>query len=265
MRVAYTQVDAFADAPFTGNPAGVLLLDEWLDDALMRRIAGETHLPATAFIGPAIDGDGDYGLRWFTPILELMMCGHATLAAGHVLLAADAGREDIRFATARAGMMTVTREAAGYTLDLPARDPVPASLPGILAALGPHREPLETLWHDEQYAVIVLEDEDAVRAIRPDFRLLAALGDHLTVVTARGDSTDIVIRAFAPAGGRDEDSVTGSAFAITAPYWCRQLGRAHFSAFQASRRSARVECRMDGARVLLTGGCVTMIEGTMLL
>jgi len=253
------QVDAFADRPFTGNPAAVMPLDAWLPDETLQAIAMENNLAETAFTIPADGGEADYELRWFTPATEVVMCGHATLASGHVLLAG----ERVRFRTRKAGILEVARDGEGYAMSLPAWAPAPRPLPEVVAALG--CTPLETLWHPQRYAVVLLENEAQVRAVEPDFRALAREGDLLTIVTAPGDSSDIVSRAFAPGAGIDEDPVTGSAHAVLTPYWAGRLGRPQFTAYQASRRGGRVACRLEGDRVILGGKCVTVMEGTMRL
>jgi PhzF family phenazine biosynthesis protein len=270
MRLSITQIDAFADKPFEGNPAAVMPLAAWLDDAVLQKIAAENNLSETAFVVPIAGsedegGQGpDFELRWFTPTSEVVMCGHATLASGHFVLAADPTRQRVVFRTRQAGDLTVTRAASGYELALPAWVPAPKPLPDLLAALG-LSEAVETLWHEHRYSVVVVEDEHAVRALDPDFRKLAAFGDWLTIVTAPGDATDIVSRAFAPGAGIDEDPVTGSAHAVIVPYWAQRLGRDSFTAYQASARGGRLDCRLDGDRVILGGRCVTVVEGTFFL
>jgi PhzF family phenazine biosynthesis protein len=251
------QVDAFADRPFAGNPAAVMPLDAWLPDDVLQAIAMENNLAETAFTIPARDGDADYELRWFTPTTEVVMCGHATLASGHVLLTGG----KVRFRTRNAGMLTVAKQGEGYAMSLPAWAPSAKALPRVVAALG--CEPVETLWHAQRYAVVLLASEAAVRAVEPDFRALAKEGDLLTIVTARGTAADVVSRAFAPGAGIDEDPVTGSAHAVLTPYWAERLGRAEFTAYQASKRGGHVGCRLEGDRVILGGKCVTIIEGVM--
>jgi PhzF family phenazine biosynthesis protein len=253
------QVDAFADRPFTGNPAAVMPLDAWLPDEMLQAIAMENNLAETVFTIPADGGDADYELRWFTPANEVVMCGHATLASGHVLLSGDR----VRFRTRNAGILEVARDGDGYAMSLPAWAPDPKPLPEVVAALG--CTPIETLWHSQRYAVVLLANETEVRAVEPDFRALAREGDLLTIVTAPGDATDIVSRAFAPGAGIDEDPVTGSAHAVLTPYWAGKLGRDAFSAFQASKRGGHVACRLEGDRVILGGTCVTVLEGVMRL
>lgn len=259
-RLPFFQVDAFADRPFSGNPAAVMPLETWLDDATLQAIAAENNLSETAFAVALEDSDADYELRWFTPSVEVALCGHATLAAGHVLLGE---REAVRFATRDAGTLMVAREGDGYALSLPAWAPASRPLPEIAAATG--GAPAETLWHESGYAVLVYPDEGAVRALRPDFKTLAALGNMLVIATAPGAETDIVSRAFAPGAGIDEDPVTGSAHAVIAPYWAARLGRDRFTAYQASARGGRLDCRIEGDRVVLGGRCVTLIEGVMTL
>ncbi len=251
------QVDAFADRPFTGNPAAVMPLDAWLPDEILQAIAMENNLSETAFTVPDSSGEADYELRWFTPATEVVMCGHATLASGHVLLAGD----KVRFRTRNAGILEVARDGEGYAMSLPAWAPSPRPLPEVVAALG--CTPVETLWHPQRYALVLLASEAEVRAVEPDFRALAKQGDLLTIVTARGEETDIVSRAFAPGAGIDEDPVTGSAHAVLTPYWAERLGRTEFTAYQASRRGGHVACRLEGDRVILGGKCVTVMEGSM--
>jgi PhzF family phenazine biosynthesis protein len=263
MRIPFTQVDAFADRAFGGNPAAVMPLAAWPDDAVLLAIAQENNLSETAFLVPDASDAAEYELRWFTPAAEIALCGHATLASGHVVLSSDPDRMRVRFRTRQSGVLEVTRDGAAYELALPALAPVPRDLPGIVAALGVAA--VETLWHDGGYAVAVLEGESAVRACTPDMRALEREGRLLVIVTAPGDTTDIVSRAFTPAFAIPEDPVTGSAHAVVAPYWARRLGRDAFSAYQASARGGRLGCRLEGERVVLRGECVTTIEGTFLL
>lgn len=262
MRLRFTQVDAFADRPFAGNPAAVIRLDAWLADEVLQAIAAE-HRLATAFAVPIAGTEADYELRWFTPTAEMAMCGHATLAAGHALLGAG---ERLRFRTRTAGILDVARAGRGYRLTLPALTPQPKPLAEVVAAL--ELDPatvVQTLWHAYHYAVVVLADEAAIRACTPDMRALACFGDWLTIITAPGDATDIVSRAFVPGAGSGEDPVTGSAHAVIMPYWAARLGRTELTALQASARGGRLECRLEGDRVALAGACVTVVEGTLLL
>ncbi|WP_298674201.1 PhzF family phenazine biosynthesis protein [uncultured Sphingomonas sp.] len=264
MRIGFAQIDAFASAAFAGNPAAVMPLSAWLDDATLQAIAAENNLSETAFLIPDASGEADFELRWFTPAAEVALCGHATLASGHFVLSGDDARQRVRFRTRKAGVLEVARDGAGYAMALPAWAPSPKPLPAIVAALG-LGEAVETLWHESRYGLVVVKDAATVRALDPDFRALAREGDLLTIVTAPGDDTDIISRAFAPGAGIDEDPVTGSAHAVMVPYWARRLGRDTFSAWQASARGGRLSCRFTGDRVVLGGDCVTVIEGVFLL
>ena len=263
MQLPFAQIDAFADRPFTGNQAGVMPLDAWLDDAVLQAIAEENNLAETAFIVRDVSGEADWELRWFTPAVEIALCGHATLASGHYLLTRDPALEQVRFRTRKAGILTVTREADGYALTLPAYPPEPAEIPGLLEALGVTHGAV--LHHPRGYDLTVLDSADAVRALAPDFRALAALGDTLNIVTAPGDETDVISRVFAPAAGIDEDPVTGSAHSVLTPYWAARLRRNRFTAFQASKRGGYLDCEASGGDAILRGTCVTVIEGVFTL
>lgn len=260
--IPFAQIDAFADRPFAGNPAAVMPLEEWLDDTVLQAIAAENNLAETAFVIPDASGAADYELRWFTPAVEVALCGHATLASGHYLLT-QRGGERVTFRTRRAGILEVAREEDGYAMALPAYPPAPAEVPGLLGALGVTEG--EVLHHPNGYDLVVLADEAAVRALTPDYRALAAIGDTLNIVTAPGTETDVVSRVFAPAAGIDEDPVTGSAHSVLTPYWAARLARPRFTAHQASARGGHVDCEQAGDRVVLRGRCVTVIEGTFRL
>jgi PhzF family phenazine biosynthesis protein len=258
MKIPFAQIDAFADRPFTGNPAGVMPLDAWLPDDVLQAIAQENNLSETAFLVPDSSGASDYELRWHTPAAEVALCGHATLASGHYLLMRDGG-ERITFRTHKSGLLSVERMANGYALTLPAWFAAPKPLPEIAAALG--AKPGETLWHESGYALLVLENEAAVRALSPDMFALRALGPVVAIATAQGDQTDFVSRVFTPFFDIPEDPVTGSAHAVATPYWAARLGKPELTAFQASARGGHVGCTLSGDRVILTGHCVTVIEG----
>ena len=264
MRLRFVQVDAFADRPFAGNPAAVMPLDRWLDDATLQAIAAENNLAETAFLAPAPDdADADYELRWFTPTVEVVLCGHATLASGHVLLGDDPARQIVRFRTRKAGLLSVARAGEGYALDLPCWPTAPKPLPDLAAAMG--GAPSETQWREGGYSLFVYESEAEICALAPDFRKLAQAGDILFIATAPGIETDVVSRVFAPGAGVDEDPVTGSAHSILTPYWAARLGRGSFSAYQASARGGHVACQLADDRVILGGRCVTVIEGQFII
>jgi PhzF family phenazine biosynthesis protein len=263
MRIPFAQIDAFAAQVFQGNPAAVMPLAAWLDDDVLQAIAVENNLSETAYIVPDDSGAADFELRWFTPGAEIALCGHATLASGHFVLSSDSSIERVRFRTRQAGILEVVREGDGYAVALPAWAPAPKDMAGIVAALGV--TPVETLWHDKGYALVILADEAAVRGIAPDLRALAAAGQLIAIVSAPGAATDVVSRVFTPAYAIDEDPVTGSAHAVMTPYWTKRLGRDSFTAYQASARGGYLTCRLDGDRAILEGKCVTVIEGTFFL
>jgi PhzF family phenazine biosynthesis protein len=250
----FFQVDAFADRPFAGNPAAVMPLERWLDDALMQAIAAENNLSETAFTVPSESGDADYELRWFTPTTEVELCGHATLASGHVLIHG----ERVRFST-RSGVLTVMRNGDLLELDLPAYEVSQRELPGLEDALGVFGETYVGEGGNNS-AILLLPDEAAVRAVRPDFGKLKAF-DRLVMVTAPGEDHDIASRVFASYHGIDEDPVTGSAHAALVPFWAKGLGRNEFTALQASARGGVLNCRLEGDRVVLGGHCHTVIVG----
>jgi PhzF family phenazine biosynthesis protein len=263
MKLRFVQVDAFAGRPFTGNPAAVMPLEEWLPDPVLQSIAEENNLSETAFTIPAEDGEADYELRWFSPTVEIAFCGHATLASGHVLLG---DKERLRFRTRKAGILAVERDGEGYALDVPQTLVKPGEHEPLLRALGSPEAELFLSWQGaEATAILLLGSEADVRALAPDMKALGLI-DLMVIATAPGEGDDdVVSRVFVPAWGVDEDPVTGSAHAALTPFWCDRLGRESFSAFQASRRGGRVQCRRAGDRAVLGGRCVTVIEGVMSL
>ena len=251
----FFQVDAFADRPLTGNPAAVMPLEKWLDASLMQAIATENNLSETAFTVPNESGDADFDLRWFTPTAEVEMCGHATIAAGHILMTS----QSVRFAT-KSGRMIVTRRGDLLELDMRAANLTEVDEPELCEALG---LPNQAAWLADGYndaAIIEVADEAAVRAVQPDFAALRHI-HRMAVVTARGDDQDVVSRVFVPYLGIDEDPVTGSAHAALVPYWTRRLGRNQFTALQASARTGNLHCRQEADRAVLGGHCHTVIVG----
>lgn len=255
------QVDAFTAEPFRGNPAAVVPLETERDDAWMRSVAREMNLSETAFVRPAADG---FSLRWFTPAVEVDLCGHATLATAHVLW--ETGRlgptAEARFQT-RSGLLTARRDGDLIELDFPATPPTPGDPPaGLLEALGISGGEVGRSRFD--YLVRV-ESAAAVRAIRPDFGRLREVEARGVIVTAEADDGihDFVSRFFAPRTGVDEDPVTGSAHCCLAPYWAGRLGRNALSGYQASARGGTVDVRVEGARVKLRGRAVTVMRGVL--
>ena len=252
----FFQVDAFAERPLTGNPAAVMPLERWLDDNVMQAIAAENNLSETAFTVPSEREDADYDLRWFTPTSEVDLCGHATIAAGHILI----HNQPVRFATRAAGILVVSRRGHVLELDLPAPRLTEIDEPELNRALGLPEGPAWLAEGCNDAAIVEVRDEAAVRGVRPDFAALKSI-HRMAVVTARGDNEDVVDRVFLPYLGIDEDPVTGSAHAALAPYWAKRLGRNEFTALQASARSGLLTCRLDGDRVHLGGHCHTVIVG----
>jgi PhzF family phenazine biosynthesis protein len=250
----FFQVDAFAERPLTGNPAAVMPLERWLDDGLMQAIAAENNLSETAFTVPSDREDADYDLRWFTPTTEVDLCGHATIASGHILLTGN----KVRFST-RSGILTVNRNGDLLELNLPAYPVRAGQLPGLQEALGTDGELFLSEGGNDS-AIVLLADEEAVRAVRPDFSALRTFG-RLVIVTAPGREQAVASRVFAAYHGIDEDPVTGSAHASLVPFWADRLGRHEFDALQASERTGLLHCRLEGNRVLLGGHCRTVIAG----
>ncbi len=266
MKLPYWHVDAFADRPFAGNQAAVMPLEEWLPDDVLQAIGEENNFAETAFVVRDGTGEADWELRWFTPTTEIRLCGHATLASGHVLLtrANDfAGGERVTFRTRKAGVLEVRRSAAGYELALPAIPTAPGEFAEAAALLG--AQPEEVWLSPDRYGIYLFGTEQEVRALTPDLRALGALGDHQFICTAPGDRTDVASRVFVPGGGVDEDSVTGSAHAVLTHFWAARLGRDSFTAHQASKRGGNLACRLEGDRAWLGGPCVTVVEGSFYL
>ena len=261
-KIPYWHVDAFAARPFGGNQAAVMVLDEWLPDDVLVQIGGENLFAETAFVVRDATGEADWELRWCTPTYEIALCGHATLASGHILLQRDGG-ERITFRTRKSGILEVVKAGDGYELALPAIHTAPGEYPEAVALLG--ATPLEVWRNDSRYNVFLFENEAAIRALDPDIRGLGALGTDQFICTAPGDSTDIVSRVFVPGGGVDEDSVTGSAHAVLTPFWAKKLGRDSFTAHQASQRGGDLTLRLEGDRAWLGGPCVTVVEGSFYL
>lgn len=260
----YWHVDAFASRPFTGNQAAVIPLEEWLPDETLCAIAAENNFAETAFIVADKSARADYELRWFTPTVEVALCGHATLAAGHVLIERD-GADLVRFRTRKAGLLTVRRTSEGhYDLALPATEMAPAEHPGLFDALGTGGLLFRSVGGAEDTAIVLLENEAAVRALVPDMRALSEI-ELMAICTAPGERTDIVSRVFVPAWGVEEDSVTGSAHAALTPFWAKRLGRSSFTAHQASARGGDLDCRLEGDSAVLGGACVTVVEGRFFL
>ena len=261
MRIPLFHVDAFTDRPFCGNPAAVCLLDSWLDDDRLRKVAAENNLSATAFLVP---GNDSYELRWFTPLCEVRLCGHATMAAAHVLLTRSQPElHSIAFRTKFHGTLMVRREGSLLCMDFPAMVPQRCSVPdGLSQALELISAPLESLEANNTY-VLVLNSEEAIREVQPNFALLEKFHPHAIAVTAPGTDADFVSRYFAPSYGVPEDPVTGSLHCALAPYWAMRIGRSQLHARQLSDRGGELWCEFKGDRVLVKGKAVLTMEAVL--
>ncbi|HLP69467.1 MAG TPA: PhzF family phenazine biosynthesis protein [Rhizobium sp.] len=257
MHVPIFQVDAFTNRRFAGNPAAVMLLEDFLEDAALQAIAAENNLAETAFLVP--DGE-DYRLRWFTPTVEVPLCGHATLASAAVVMERLSPQRRRVVFHSISGALIVDRRSDGYVMNFPARPTEPVEPPpGLAEALV--ARPVEVAADRFNYLVL-LDDPDQVRRLAPDMAAINRLDRTGVIVTAPGDDGyDFVSRYFAPAKGIPEDPVTGGAHCALTPYWAERLGKTDFRAFQASRRGGEIDCRLLGDRVELAGGCVFYLEG----
>ncbi|MHC4939089.1 MAG: PhzF family phenazine biosynthesis protein [Planctomycetota bacterium] len=242
------QIDAFADRPFTGNPAAVCLLEHAADEAWMQAVAAEMNLSETAFAVPRADG---WDLRWFTPVCEVELCGHATLATAHALL--EQGAEPPLTFHTRSGVLICRRAGDEIEMDFPSTPGEPCDSPDVGFEVV---EAVRNGWD----LLLRVPDERAVREVDADFRAIDARG---IIVTAEGSEYDFVSRFFAPRVGVDEDPVTGSAHCTLAPFWAERLGRSGMRAYQASARGGEVGVRLDGDRVFLRGKAVTVLSGTL--
>ncbi|MEO3738055.1 PhzF family phenazine biosynthesis protein [Shewanella baltica] len=261
MRIPIFQVDAFTKRRFAGNPAAVMLLERFLDDAVLQQMAAENNLAETAFL--VLDA-GDYLLRWFTPTTEVPLCGHATLASAAVVMERlQPSRTKVVFHSI-SGPLSVTRTEAGYIMDFPARHPervdTPIGMADVLGAI-----PIEVAADAFNYLVL-LDSAQAVRELSPDITAIGHMDRSGLIVTAPGDNGyDFVSRYFAPAKGIPEDPVTGGAHCGLAPYWAKRLNKKSFRAYQASKRGGEIQCRLVGERVELEGACVFYLEGEVLI
>jgi len=260
MRIPLYQVDAFTDRVFGGNPAAVCPLESWLPDATMQAIAAENNLSETAFIVPEADG---FGLRWFTPTMEIDLAGHPTLATAHVIFTAlEPARSDVRFRTKIGDTVIVRRDGDILWMDFPARPPRKRDgLGDVAGALG--AAPVEILAARDGFAVF--ERQADVRALKPDMARVAALDCMGVIATAPGDGCDFVSRFFAPGAGVPEDPVTGSAHCTLIPYWAKRLGKTAMEARQISTRGGTLYCEDRGDRVGIGGHAVTYMTGTVTL
>jgi len=255
MKLPIWQVDAFATHRFEGNPAAVVLLDEWLAPKTMQAVAMENNLSETAFLVP--NGEA-WGLKWFTPTAEVDLCGHATLASAHVLF--HEGRVDGEVARfeSLSGPLSAARDGDRIVLDFPARPPEPVDIDdAVVEALG--ARPNELLRSNDLLAIF--ETEADVAALRPEFRKVAALPGECVIASAPGDACDFVSRYFAPSFGIDEDPATGSAHCILTPYWSKRLDKTSLRALQISKRGAELWCEDQGDRIAIAGRAALYMKG----
>lgn len=255
MKLKIYQVDAFASEPFRGNPAAVVPLDSWLPAETMLRIAAENNLAETAFFVKNEDG---YDLRWFTPTVEIDLCGHATLASAYVLYELLGETVDVLKFQTKSGQLTVEKKGDLLVLDFPSRPAVACEIPdGLVEAIG--KQPKEVL-KSRDY-LMVYESEEEVRDIKPNFAALLNIPTHAVIVTAKGTDSDFVSRFFAPEVGVFEDPVTGSAHCTLISYWAEKLGKTEFFARQISARGGELFCELRGDRVKIGGRAVLYLKG----
>jgi PhzF family phenazine biosynthesis protein len=255
MKLEMYQVDAFAEKLFSGNPAAIVPLDAWLADKTMQHVAMENNLAETAFI---VNENGEYRIRWFTPVHEVDLCGHATLAAAHVYFQhLDFTGNEIRF-NSRSGPLGVRRDGSLLTLDFPVDRIEQVSVSDELLACFPIR-PKEA-WKGKMDYMLIFENETQVVAIQPDFRAIKKLGTRGAIISAKGDESDFVSRYFAPQYGIDEDPVTGSAHTTLTPYWSKKLDKKLLSAIQVSPRRGYLQCHDLGERIGISGHAVTYMR-----
>lgn len=253
------QIDAFTDKLFGGNPAAVISLEKWIDEALMQKIALENNLSETVFFVPSIRADADFEIRWFTPELEINLCGHATLASAYVLFnILNFTRPEIRFSS-KSGILKVKKEAELICMDFPSWKPermdgYPAELPAILG----NAEIIGVYKHRD--ILVELMNEGAVKNCMPDFTLMKKHFDKM-IITAPGKKVDFVSRFFAPGAGIDEDPVTGSAHSQLIPFWSEKLNKHELHALQLSKRGGELWCEQKGDRVVMKGKAVYYMKG----
>jgi len=257
MKYNIYQVDAFAEKVFQGNPAAVMPLENWLEDNLMQKIAMENNLSETAFF---VKTDAGYHIRWFTPEFEIDLCGHATLASAYIIKNfVEPHLAEINFTTQKAGALRAMAKDGIYTLDFPSRIPLPGKTPGQLFKSLGITTAVEVLKSRDYF--VVLPNEEAVKSVEPDFMLIKELDSVGVIVTAKGQTADVVSRCFYPGAGIPEDPVTGSAHCNIVPYWTEKLGKSKLFCKQLSQRGGDLHCELQGDRVLMSGKCVLYLEG----
>jgi PhzF family phenazine biosynthesis protein len=261
MKIPIYQIDAFTSELFSGNPAAVCILDEWIDDARLQAVATENNLSETAFLVKCSDG---FEIRWFTPLTEVPLCGHATLASAFVVFnRLDWPGDIVNFHSRKSGILPVARSKELYVMDFPARSPSRQNVPeGLKDAL--NHAPLEVLGTATELLAI-FENEDTVRELKPDFPLMMRIEQRRIIVSAPGDECDFVSRFFAPHLGIPEDPVTGSAHCVLIPYWGQRLNKKQLHARQVSKRGGELFCEDRGERVGIAGKAALYLEGSILI
>lgn len=257
MKIPIYQIDAFSNRVFAGNPAGVCPIEEWLEDSVLQAIAQENNLSETAFFVPEENG---YHIRWFTPVAEVDLCGHATLATAFVIFNyLEPSLSEVNFSS-RSGKLTVVRENELLSMDFPSQPPLPCEAPKELVN-GLRKEQLEVLCSEDYF--VLFSSEKQIRELNPDMGMLKKLDLRGVIVTAKGDNVDFVSRFFAPKFGVDEDPVTGSAHCALTPYWANKLNKKNLHAHQVSQRGGELFCKDCGDRVKISGRAVKFMEGSI--
>jgi len=260
MLIPFYQVDAFTDRLFGGNPAGICPLDHWLEDDVMQKIAMENNLSETAFF---VKEDKGFHIRWFTPKVEVNLCGHATLASAHVIFRHLGFSDEMISFQSRSGILNVSREGELLILDFPANKPQRSPLPDDFAQ-SLNITPIQCFRGKEDY-LLLYKSQQEIEALTPDFRRMEKADARAVIVTAPGIDADFVSRFFAPRVGIDEDPVTGSAHTVLIPFWAGKLGKTEMKALQLSRRGGILHCRLRGDRVDIGGKAVTYLRGEIFL
>jgi PhzF family phenazine biosynthesis protein len=259
MKLTLYQVDAFTDKLFGGNPAAVIPLKKWIPDQLMQQLAMENNLSETVFFVPSKDKTADYNIRWFTPGLEINLCGHATLASAYVIFKLLKAKKNQVVFSSKSGLLTVTKKKEQLLMDFPSWKPerIDDYPPELLTSLSSPE--IAGIYKNREY-LVELMNEDAVKKCNPDFSLIRKV-DKMVIITAPGKEVDFVSRFFAPNSGIDEDPVTGSAHSQLIPFWSEKLGKKKMTAKQLSKRGGDIYCEQKGERVIMGGRCVFYMKG----
>lgn len=259
MKLTLYQVDAFTDKLFGGNPAAVIPLKKWIPDALMQQLAMENNLSETVFFVPSKEKTADYDIRWFTPELEINLCGHATLASAYVIFGILKAKKKKIIFNSKSGLLTITRKKDTLEMNFPSWKPerMDEYPPELLASLG--NPEIAGVYKNRDWLVELL-NEDAIKKCQPDFTLMKKTGEKI-IITAPGKEVDFVSRFFAPTAGIDEDPVTGSAHSQLIPFWSYKLGKDKMKAKQLSKRGGTLYCEQKGERVIMGGNCVFYMKG----